>query len=299
MSRPTLIKLLDGHEIPHYRKGNRRKIAFVDVTSVSDNIIAAIENNSIAFYDYDGESMNEIGRSETANLNQIPFDAFDNCFYWVQTSDNSEITQAVQEACYVNGEFTYDEIISSELFISNILVMPDSRMIVTSGNQDGSFIQLYVKRNGAYTLTSRVQETNSWSFLDLEYRDNFLFAYTTPSDVPGREGEGGLIRYDISNNTFNSKLQLSEIITDNAQYDIIGITPDGIILADDKKLKHIIGVGQNIEKVVYASIENSVSSVYYADDYIITVLRDPPSSFRTGEQGSQGIHIYPYQPFLN
>ena len=31
MSRPTLIKLLDANALPHSRKGNRRKIAFVDV----------------------------------------------------------------------------------------------------------------------------------------------------------------------------------------------------------------------------------------------------------------------------
>lgn len=38
MSRPTLIKLLDGHEIPHHRKGNRRKIAFVDVMNYKHDI---------------------------------------------------------------------------------------------------------------------------------------------------------------------------------------------------------------------------------------------------------------------
>ncbi len=31
MSRPTFIKLLDTGDIPHSRKGNRRKVAFVDV----------------------------------------------------------------------------------------------------------------------------------------------------------------------------------------------------------------------------------------------------------------------------
>ncbi|MEM0911885.1 MAG: helix-turn-helix domain-containing protein [Pseudomonadota bacterium] len=31
MSRPTFIKLLDAQEIPYTRKGNRRKVAFVDV----------------------------------------------------------------------------------------------------------------------------------------------------------------------------------------------------------------------------------------------------------------------------
>jgi excisionase family DNA binding protein len=31
MSRPTLIKLLDSNALPHSRKGNRRKVAFVDV----------------------------------------------------------------------------------------------------------------------------------------------------------------------------------------------------------------------------------------------------------------------------
>jgi len=31
MSRPTFIKLLDNKEIPYSRKGNRRKVAFVDV----------------------------------------------------------------------------------------------------------------------------------------------------------------------------------------------------------------------------------------------------------------------------
>lgn len=31
MSRPTFIKLLDSGDIPHFRKGNRRKVTFVDV----------------------------------------------------------------------------------------------------------------------------------------------------------------------------------------------------------------------------------------------------------------------------
>ncbi|GLR64627.1 helix-turn-helix domain-containing protein [Marinospirillum insulare] len=31
MSRPTFIKLLDNNELPYVRKGNRRKVAFVEV----------------------------------------------------------------------------------------------------------------------------------------------------------------------------------------------------------------------------------------------------------------------------
>lgn len=38
MSRPTLIKLLDSDQIPHFRKGNRRKVAFVDVVSFKTNL---------------------------------------------------------------------------------------------------------------------------------------------------------------------------------------------------------------------------------------------------------------------
>lgn len=38
MSRPTLIKLLDSDQIPHFRKGNRRKVAFVDVISFKTNL---------------------------------------------------------------------------------------------------------------------------------------------------------------------------------------------------------------------------------------------------------------------
>ena len=38
MSRPTLIKLLDSDQIPHFRKGNRRKVAFVDVVSFRTNL---------------------------------------------------------------------------------------------------------------------------------------------------------------------------------------------------------------------------------------------------------------------
>ncbi|WP_205964680.1 helix-turn-helix domain-containing protein [Paraglaciecola marina] len=38
MSRPTLIKLLDGSDIPYSRKGNRRKVAFVDVMAFKQNM---------------------------------------------------------------------------------------------------------------------------------------------------------------------------------------------------------------------------------------------------------------------
>lgn len=40
MSRPTFIKLLDGGEIPHIRKGNRRKVTFVDVMHYKQEIDA-------------------------------------------------------------------------------------------------------------------------------------------------------------------------------------------------------------------------------------------------------------------
>jgi excisionase family DNA binding protein len=38
MSRPTLIKLLDAGDIPHSRKGNRRKVAFVDVMTFKQDM---------------------------------------------------------------------------------------------------------------------------------------------------------------------------------------------------------------------------------------------------------------------
>ena len=38
MSRPTFIKLLDAANIPHSRKGNRRKVAFVDVMKFKQDI---------------------------------------------------------------------------------------------------------------------------------------------------------------------------------------------------------------------------------------------------------------------
>jgi excisionase family DNA binding protein len=47
MSRPTLIKLLDEQVLPHSRKGNRRKIAFVDVMNYKntqdDKRLAALD----------------------------------------------------------------------------------------------------------------------------------------------------------------------------------------------------------------------------------------------------------------
>ena len=50
MSRPTLIKLLDVQELPHSRKGNRRKIAFVDVMNYKkaqdDKRLAALDELS-------------------------------------------------------------------------------------------------------------------------------------------------------------------------------------------------------------------------------------------------------------
>ncbi len=38
ISRPTFIKLLDEHKIPHYRKGNRRKVALSDVLKYKQDI---------------------------------------------------------------------------------------------------------------------------------------------------------------------------------------------------------------------------------------------------------------------
>jgi len=40
MSRPTFIKLLDNKEIPYNRKGNRRKVAFVDVMEYKNTLDA-------------------------------------------------------------------------------------------------------------------------------------------------------------------------------------------------------------------------------------------------------------------
>ncbi len=40
MSRPTFIKLLDAGDIPHSRKGNRRKVAFVDVMNYKQDMDA-------------------------------------------------------------------------------------------------------------------------------------------------------------------------------------------------------------------------------------------------------------------
>ena len=295
----TGLNIFELDENGFINKSNKLLEITASVASVSGNIIAAHELNQIAFYDYDGESVSEIGRSEITSLRQVPLDTIGSCFYWVKSIDDSAVSSIVQEACYDNDAFIYNEIISSEIFISNILALPDNRIVITMGEPDRSIIQLYAKENGTYTLKSQVQEKSGWSFLDLEYRDNFLFVYADSSDVPGREGEAGLIRYSIFNDAFNGKLQLAEVITDNAQYDLIGMTPDGVMLADDKKLKHIIGSGQAIEKIVFTNIENSVSSVYYVDGYIITVLRDPPSSFSSGKRGSQGMHIYSYQQFLH
>ena len=38
MSRPTLIKILNNSEIPYSRKGNRRKIALLDVLNYKNTL---------------------------------------------------------------------------------------------------------------------------------------------------------------------------------------------------------------------------------------------------------------------
>jgi hypothetical protein len=53
-----------------------------------------------------------------------------------------------------------------------------------------------------------------------------------------------------------------------------------------------------IEKIVYAKVENSIGSIYVNDNYIVTVLRDPPSTYNTGEYGSTGVHTNPLNTLL-
>jgi hypothetical protein len=114
-----------------------------------------------------------------------------------------------------------------------------------------------------------------------------------PSDTPnGLEAEG-LVRYGLAGDTITNKTILSGIITDNAAYDHIATSPHGIILGDDKKILHFIINGQGeVEKIVSAEVANSVASVFVQGDFIITVLRDPPSSFNSGQTGPRGVHVY-------
>jgi uncharacterized ubiquitin-like protein YukD len=268
------------------------------LAEVQGDIIATHQLNSILFSHYDGVALSKIYQTAPEELRQVPFTSYNNCFYWVALNTVSSPTSSVKQTCYVNGQFNDNSVIVTDNLINNLIALPDNRLITTSTFDGYSYISLYRKEGEAFEIKSTIEYLGVDISLDLAYQDNFLYADSGPSDIPDNETRGGLIRYNLADNIISDKRKLSDIITDNAEYDHIAVSPYGIILADDKKLKHFIITNGMIEKIVYAEEENSIGSIYVHDNYIVTVLRDPPSTYNTGEYGSSGVYTYPLNTLL-
>jgi hypothetical protein len=276
-----------------------RNHLFVETSSllfeVQSNILAAHDVNKVIFYNYDGIELNELSRTDEQSMQQVPFTSENGCFYWVATSSETSFSNSIWEACNVADELnsSIKIIASTDTFIMNIVALPDNRLVTVGKGDENTMLSLYEKQGESYQLLSTVNESKNWTVLDMEYRDNFIYIDSGPSDTPnGLEAEG-LVRYRLEGNTLANKTIVSSIIADNAQYDHIALSPHGIILGNDKKILHFkINSQGEVEKIVSAEVENSVASIFVQGDYIITVLRDPPSSFDSNQTGLSGVHIY-------
>jgi len=262
---------------------------------VQNNTLAAHETNKVIFYSYDGIELNELSRTDEQSMRQVPFTSENGCFYWIATNYETSFSSFVMEACNVADELnsSIKLIARTDTFITNIIALPDNRLIIAGKGDENTILSLYKKQDDIYRRLSTVNESKTWTVLDMEYRDNYIYVDSGPSDTPnGLEAEG-LVRYGLAGDTITNKTILSGIITDNAAYDHIATSPHGIILGDDKKILHFIINSQGeVEKIVSAEVANSVASVFVQGDFIITVLRDPPSSFNSGQTGPRGVHVY-------
>jgi hypothetical protein len=270
---------------------------FVESTSplfeVQNDILAAHDINKIMFYSYDGIELNELSRTDEQSLRQVPFTSENGCFYWVTINAETPFSNVVWEACNLANELNSNIVVSTDAFITSIIALPDGRLITVSKGDVNTLVSLYKKQGESYQLLSTVSEPKTWSVLDLEYRDNYIYIDSGPSDIPGQIGEGGLVRFSLAGDIIANKTKLSDIITDNANYDHLAFSPYGIILGNDKKIVHFIINSQGkVEKIVSAELANSVASVFVKGDYIITVLRHPPSSFNSNQTEPTGVHIY-------
>jgi hypothetical protein len=262
---------------------------------VQNNILAAHDVNKIIFYSYDGNELNELSRTDQQTLRQVPFTSENGCFYWVAINSDVSVTNTVWEACNVADELnsSIKIVVSIDTFITSIIALPDNRLIIAGKGDVNTILSLYKKQDESYQLMSTVNEPKTWHVLDLEYRDNYIYVDSGPSDTPNDLEAEGLVRFSLADDIIANKTTLSGIITDNAQYDHIALSPYGIILGNDKKIVHFIMNNQGeVEKIVSAEVANSVASVFVKGDYIITVLRDPPSSFNSNQTGPRGVQIY-------
>ncbi|QHJ14065.1 hypothetical protein FX988_04347 (plasmid) [Paraglaciecola mesophila] len=260
---------------------------------VQNNILAAHDTNKIIFYSYDGIELDELSRTDEQALRQVPFTSGNDCFYWVTTMSATPFSNTVWEACNVDSGLDSNIVVSSDTFITSIISLPDDRLITVGKGELNTLVSLYKKQGESYQLLSTVREPKTWSVLDLEYRDNYIYIDSGPSDNPDFLGEGGLVRFSLAGDIIANKTKLSGIITDNANYDHLAFSPHGIILGNDKKIVHFLIDSQGkVEKIVSADVANSVASIFVKGNYIITVLRAPPSSFSSNQTEPTGVYIY-------
>ncbi|MCW8091825.1 hypothetical protein [Alteromonas sp. ASW11-130] len=273
-----------------------------NIIQVQDNVIAAHNFNHIEFYAYDGDNLSLIEKTPDEALKQTALAHNKNCFYWLVTAEQQTSLSSVKQACIEDDGIIINTIIMREDYIDNVYAFSDDHLAIFSTPIDdaskNSKLTIYKKHGSHYETVSDVETGESWWPLDIDSFEGNIYAPVKPTDQPDSDGSGGLVKFEISDSSIEKIVKISDLVTDNTGYDIIAQTPAGLMLGNDKKLIHFIIEEGKVVRRVTAEIENSISSIYIHGDYVVVVLRNPPSSYSTGEDGPQGVHIYPYQNFI-
>ena len=260
---------------------------------VQNDFVAGL-GRIVKVYNYDGDVFTKIHETSSVNNRQIPFSSLDNCFYWV-TINETEPRSSVERLCQESDSFTQDVVLQQNGLLWNILALPDNRIITIGADSENSLISLYQEKDNSYQLLSVQKENIVLGGEDLEFIDNHLFVRAYANNIPdGLSGSednigGGVLRYNITGNLIHERTKISDLDADSAGFDHIAVSPKGIFVAHGKTLQHLILSNGKITKRIITLLENSISSVYVHGDYLITVLRDSPSS---SETGPVGVHIF-------
>ena len=261
------------------------------IGQVKKNLIAGHYLNKVKLFDYNGGALNEVFQTQAANLLQVPFSSSENCFYWVLVEKTAP-KYIVQKLCQKEGVFEYKSIVSHKHLIKNIIALPDNKLITVTLNNNNSLISLFGEIDGEYQLHSTQRESKYLSALDLEYKENYLYLHALfPNNAELNENIG-ILRYNISNNSFTERLAIHSKISEVIGIDSMAVTPYGVAVAENNTIKHFYISQGKVSKVVSVKVGNHVSAIYVHGDYLVTILREPPSSYRTNKKGPVGVHIY-------
>ncbi|NQZ23049.1 MAG: hypothetical protein HRT53_13455 [Colwellia sp.] len=267
------------------------------IGQVQKKLIAGHYLNKVKLFDYNGSVLNEVFQTQVANLLQVPFSSSENCFYWVNVE---KITPkyVVQKLCQKEGLFEYKNIVRHENLIKNIIALPDNKLITVTVNNNNSLISLFEEINGVYQLHSTQPESKYLSALDLEFKENYLYLHALSPDNTELNEYIGMLRYKIENNSFTERLAIHSKVSEVIGIDSMAITPYGVAMAENNKIKHFYISQGKVSKVVSVKVSNHVSAIYVHGDYLVTILRDPPSAYVTNKKGPAGVHIYHLKSIL-